>query len=86
MCSAARSIDVNPLAVHVVNVTPGDALAGDPSGDGFVGLDDLDIILGNWNASSPPTDGANIPEPGAAAVMGLGVAMFLKKRTHHRGR
>ncbi|MEZ6191109.1 MAG: hypothetical protein R3C45_07420 [Phycisphaerales bacterium] len=39
----------------------------DPSGDGFVGIEDLNIVLGNWNAGTPPTDGANIPEPTSLA-------------------
>ena len=36
------------------NVAVGNLAYGDASGDGFVGLDDLDIILGNWNAGTPP--------------------------------
>ncbi len=32
------------------------ALAGDLNSDGFVGLDDLDIILNNWNQTIPPGD------------------------------
>jgi len=43
----------------------------DPSGDGFVGIDDLNVVLGNWNAGVPPVNGANVPEPGTAVVMGL---------------
>jgi len=62
------------------NVTPGDILAGDPSGDGFVGIEDLNQVLGNWNAGTPPTNGVNIPEPGALALMGLGLATVLKRR------
>jgi hypothetical protein len=33
-------------------------LAGDLNGDGFVGIADLNIILGNWNATVPPGDPA----------------------------
>ncbi len=33
-----------------------DPLSGDLNGDGFVGLDDLDIVLANWNQSVPPAD------------------------------
>ncbi len=29
-------------------------LSGDINGDGFVGIDDLNIILGQWNVSAPP--------------------------------
>ncbi len=62
------------------NVTTGDLLAGDASGDGFVGIEDLNLILGNWNAGAPPSDASNIPEPAAAAVMGLGAVVLLKHR------
>ncbi|MEZ6193296.1 MAG: PEP-CTERM sorting domain-containing protein [Phycisphaerales bacterium] len=62
------------------NVTPGDLLQGDPSGDGFVGINDLNTVLGNWNAGTPPTAEANIPEPGALALMGLGLGAVLKRR------
>jgi len=31
-------------------------LPGDPTGDGFVGLDDLDLILNNWNQAVPLAD------------------------------
>ncbi len=36
-------------------------LQGDLDGDGFVGLDDLDIILNNWNLNVPPADAAADP-------------------------
>jgi HpiC1 cyclase/PEP-CTERM motif len=29
---------------------------GDLSGDGFVGIDDLNIVLGNWNQNVPPAN------------------------------
>lgn len=31
-------------------------LLGDIDGDGFVGIDDLNVVLGNWNQSVPPGD------------------------------
>ena len=31
-------------------------LVGDLDGDGFVGIDDLNIVLGNWNQTVPPGD------------------------------
>jgi len=37
-----------------VLISPDAALTGDLNGDGFVGLDDLDLILSNWNLSVPP--------------------------------
>jgi sialidase-1 len=38
----------------VSNAAP--ALAGDLDGDGFVGISDLNIVLGNWNQNVPPGD------------------------------
>ena len=37
------------------------SIPGDLNGDGFVGLDDLDIILGAWNQTVPPADPAADP-------------------------
>ena len=31
-------------------------LPGDLDGDGFVGITDLNIVLGNWNQAVPPGD------------------------------
>ena len=42
-----RFEDVSPFSL---------TLEGDLNGDGFVGLDDLDIVLGAWNQSVPPAD------------------------------
>ncbi len=36
-------------------------LRGDLNADGFVGLDDLDIILANWNRTVPPANSAADP-------------------------
>jgi len=36
-------------------------LAGDLDGDGFVGINDLNIVLSNWNQSVPPSDPAADP-------------------------
>ncbi len=50
---------------NVVITTEDDLLAGslegDLNNDGFVGLDDLDIILQNWNQTIPPGDPAADP-------------------------
>jgi hypothetical protein len=62
-------------------VTTGDAMAGDPSGDGFVGIEDLNLVLGNWNAGTPPGDNAVIPEPTAAALLGLGMTMLTTRKS-----
>ncbi len=36
-------------------------LVGDLNGDGYVGLDDLDIVLSHWNLTVPPGDAAADP-------------------------
>jgi hypothetical protein len=42
----------------LVNEAPilGTGLLGDLDGDGFVGIGDLNIVLGNWNQNVPPGD------------------------------
>ena len=45
------------------------ALPGDLNGDGFVGLDDLDIVLAAWNQSVPPAD--SIADPSGDGFVGL---------------
>ncbi len=41
---------------YLLNVDRTSSLTGDLDGDGFVGLADLDILLGNWNQSVPAGD------------------------------
>jgi len=62
------------------NVSPGDVLSGDANGDGFVGVDDLNLVLTNWNIGTPPDAEAIIPEPGAAAMILVGVGLILSRR------
>lgn len=50
----------NPLAV---------ALLGDLDGDGFVGINDLNIILSNWNQSVPP--GNPLADPSGDGFVGI---------------
>ncbi len=45
------------------------AIEGDLDGDGFVGLDDLDIILRNWNQTVPPAD--PLADPNGDGYVGL---------------
>jgi T5SS/PEP-CTERM-associated repeat protein len=61
------------------NATAGVWGEGDPSGDAFVGIADLNEILGNWNAGTPPTAGANIPEPATLGLLLAGSVMLLRR-------
>ena len=45
------------------------ALPGDLDGDGFVGLNDLDLILNNWNQAVPP--GNPLADPTGDGFVGL---------------
>ena len=56
------------------------SLQGDINGDGYVGLDDLDVILNNWNQGTPPVGQADIPEPTSLVLVGMGAAFALGRR------
>jgi T5SS/PEP-CTERM-associated repeat protein len=45
------------------------ALAGDLDGDGFVGIADLNIVLGNWNQNVPP--GNPLADPSGDGFVGI---------------
>ena len=48
--------------VQLVLLTPiSESIPGDLDGDGFVGLSDLDLVLNNWNMSTPGIDPAADP-------------------------
>jgi hypothetical protein len=44
-------------------------LPGDLNGDGFVGITDLNIVLGNWNQNVPPGD--PLADPSADGFVGI---------------
>ena len=47
--------DTNNTTRVLVNLTvPDVSIPGDLDGDGFVGINDLNLVLGNWNQSVPP--------------------------------
>ena len=50
------------------------------SGDGFVGLDDQNILLSNWNAGTPPNIEATIPEPASLGMLAVSCVVLLKRR------
>jgi autotransporter-associated beta strand protein len=48
---------LNPVgSTLVLEVVAAAQLPGDLDGDGFVGITDLNIVLGNWNQTVPPAD------------------------------
>jgi hypothetical protein len=66
-----------------LTVPPGDPRA-DPSGDGFVGIEDK--VNGNWNAGTPPapisggTPPAVVPEPATLSLLTVGNVVLLRRR------
>lgn len=55
--------------------------AGDLNWDGFVGIEDLNIVLGNWNAGVPPTTGTpSTPEPTTLSILLLAVCSHVRCR------
>ena len=52
---------------------------GDPTGDGFVGSDDLDIVRANWSIRSPAPLPATVPEPGFAVLVFAGLWLVRRR-------
>ncbi len=52
------------LAVNIADI-----IAGDLDGDGFVGINDLNIVLSNWNQSVPPGD--PLADPSGDGFVGI---------------
>ena len=62
-----------PMLPIVDGIWPDIPIPGDINGDGFVGVDDLNIILVNWNNGTPPTGGTPaIPEPASLSLLAIG--------------
>jgi hypothetical protein len=65
----------NQIVVHLEAGSPGDyvrvitRLIGDLDGDGFVGIADLNIVLGNWNQNVPPGD--PLADPSGDGFVGI---------------
>ena len=58
---------IDDWQVTVTQVIP--ALVGDLDGDGFVGITDLNIVLGSWNQSVPP--GNPLADPSGDGFIGI---------------
>ena len=57
-------------------VTVWDGVSGDLNGDGFVGIDDLNIVLGAWNQNVPPANPLADPSgDGFVGIDDLGVVL-----------
>ncbi len=57
------------VKIHDVNTLPATSLVGDLDGDGFVGINDLNIVLGNWNQNVPPGD--PLADPSGDGFVGI---------------
>ena len=62
-------------------VPPPPELKGDINDDGFVGIADLNIVLGEWDLGTPPAAGSpSIPEPASLALLSVGGIAVLYRR------
>lgn len=57
------------LNLNFTGASPPVDLPGDLNGDGFVGIDDLNIILGSWNQTVPP--GNPLADPSGDGFVGI---------------
>jgi PEP-CTERM motif-containing protein len=63
------NLDLSTIAGdQFVTITQG-GLVGDLDGDGFVGINDLNIVLGNWNQNVPPAD--PLADPSGDGFVGI---------------
>ena len=58
-------------------VTAGDAASGDVTGDGGVGIDDLDTVLARWTSQAQPV---MVPEPATALPIILAIVFYRRRR------
>jgi GH25 family lysozyme M1 (1,4-beta-N-acetylmuramidase) len=66
----AVSSDAGSLGDYVLTLAESDpVLVGDLDGDGFVGITDLNIVLGNWNLSVP--GGNPLADPSGDGFVGI---------------
>ncbi len=67
--SRAASFDEPRLGTTWEDVVPEPTLTGDLDGDGFVGINDLNIVLANWNQDVPPGD--PLADPSGDGFVGI---------------
>ncbi len=60
------SFDINVVGIAA---TAPPTLEGDLDGDGFVGISDLNMVLGNWNQTIPPGD--PLADPSGDGFVGI---------------
>ncbi len=60
---------VSMIGISVDTIVGASSIPGDLDHDGFVGLDDLDIVLSNWNQNVPPADAE--ADPSGDGFVGL---------------
>jgi sialidase-1 len=69
LATGAATSTVSYVDNALVLFTPEAALAGDLDGDGFVGIADLNIVLGSWNQAVPPAD--PLADPSGDGFVGI---------------
>jgi len=67
--ASSRHIRMRTGSGISITTSPGGNIPGDLDGDGFVGLNDLDLILNNWNQNVPPAD--PLADPSGDGFVGL---------------
>ena len=61
--------DGGSVGDYLISVASTTAIMGDLDSDGFVGINDLNIVLGNWNLNVPPGD--PLADPSGDGFVGI---------------